>query len=110
MKTSKIPSTLSKSVFQNRAVFSEVITDINKNITEVRANLLKVIQTMLQNETHLFKNDVFVTDEEERYRLKVYTVSKDVVDLVEGDTLDLSNIGTDDLYSIADGIYIELFL
>lgn len=109
MKT--VPTKLSKSRFTNKTAFAGILDEVNENITKTRTQLLKAIATMLQDETHFFKNDVFVTDEEERIRLKVYTVSKDTVELDDSVIeLDLSDVGTDDLYSIADGLFIEKFI
>lgn len=81
----------------------------NKSIELARITLSKALSKMLGDTSHTFKiYDVYVTDEEECTRLLVKSCDKDAVYFYDGSSLEIGEVGTDDLHGIVDMVRTEL--
>lgn len=91
-------------------VISSRLSLVNSRISEVRGILTESINDMLGDTTHEFvKTTPFVTDEEECDRRQAISIDTEVVTLDDGSTIDLGDVGTDDLHSLVDGLVVDLF-
>jgi hypothetical protein len=85
------------------------IEQANEAISKARLALSQALEQMLGENTHTFKTyDVYVTDEEECERLKVKSCNKDEVELMDGSTIEIGSIPTDDLHNVVDMLHSEL--
>ena len=81
----------------------------NNSITSARTVLSTVLSKMLGNKKHTFKQfDVYVTDEENCSRELIKSCDKDAVYFHDGSSLEIGEIGTDDLHNVVDMVRSEL--
>lgn len=97
---------MKKAELQALGVSMEVA---NNSITSARKVLSTVLSKMLGDKKHTFKTyDVYVTDEENCSREQIKSCDKDSVYFNDGSSLDIGEIGTDDLNSVVDFVRSEL--
>lgn len=85
------------------------IAKANDAISEARKALTEALARMLENKTHTFKTyDVYVTDEENCTREQIKSCDRDAVYFQDGSSLEIGEIGTDDLHSVVDMVHSEL--
>ena len=81
----------------------------NDSIVIARNLLTSQLERMLGKKTHTFKKyDIYVTDEEYCTREQIKSCNKDLVTFLDGSTMNIGDIGTDDLYAIVSFTYDEL--
>ena len=81
----------------------------NNSIASARTVLSTVLSKMLGDKKHTFKQfDVYVTDEENCSRELITSCDKDAVYFTDGSSLEIGEIGTDDLHNVVDMVRSEL--
>lgn len=88
-----------------------IIHSANDKIEEIRLSVILEIEKLTHNMPHVFNPDtsgLCVNDEEESTRLQVLSVNAICVVLEDGSTMDLGDIGTDDLLTVLDTLESEL--
>ena len=95
---------------KDKKVINSRLSLVNSRLTEVRGILMESLKDMLGDKTHEYeKYTPFVTDEEECDRRQAISIDTEVVTLDDGSTIDLGDVGTDDLHSLVDGLVVDLF-
>lgn len=93
-----------------KRLFLSELEKANSRIATAREILMETLTEVLGEREHKFKNYTpYVTDEEECDRLEAISINKDEVTLDDGSTIDLGDVGTDDLHSLVQGISADLF-
>jgi len=88
-----------------------IIYTVNSKIEEIRLSVMAEIERLVPDTPHVFNPDtsgLCVNDEENSTRLQVISVNKDYVTLEDSSTMDLGDIGTDDLLTVLDTLDLEL--
>jgi len=95
----------------NKEEVSDALERAKIHIVNARDLLLDSIQLMLGDNKHEFdlKLRPYITDEESCVRIAAESVTCDIVTLEDGTEMDIAEIGTDDLHSIADQIYSDIY-
>lgn len=96
----------------DKNVINSRMSLVNSRLSEVRGILTDSINDMLEGKDHTYTGKSFtpyVTDEEGCERLKAISINKDEVTLSDDSTLDLGDVGTDDLNSLAEALSCDLF-
>ena len=96
----------------DKKVINSRLSLVNSRLTEVRGILTESIADMLGDKSHTYTGKSFtpyVTDEELCERLKAISITKGEVTLSDYSTLDLGEVGTDDLNSLAEALSCDLF-
>jgi hypothetical protein len=96
----------------NKHIISETISSVNAQITEIRTRLMAALAIMIPEGRFTFDGEYApnITDEEDCVRFTAKSVSKEQVTLSDETTLDLGDIGTDDLNNLVDAVYNELYI
>ena len=91
---------------------SSLTVMINAEIGDIRFRLTQALGLMLPNKVAIILNEDLaphITAEEDCVRLKATQVSTEEVTLEYESTIDIGDIGTDDLNSLVDAVRTELF-
>lgn len=89
----------------------EIIHLANIQLETIRVAAMLEIGRLVSDKKHIFNPDtsgLCVTDEEEGVRLQVVSVDKDQITFEDESTMDLGDIGTDDLLTVLDTLDTEL--
>ena len=93
-----------------KRIFISELEKANSRIADARKILMETLTDVLGEKIHNYKKYTpYVTDEEECDRLEAISINKDEVTLVDGSTMDIGDVGTDDLHSLIQGISIDIF-
>ena len=93
-----------------KRTFQSELEKANSRIADARKILMETISEFLGDTSHTFKNYTpYLTDEEECDRQKAISINKDIVTCEDGSTMEIGDVGTDDLHSLVVGINIDLF-
>jgi len=89
----------------------EIISLANIQLEIIRVAAMQEIGRLVSDKKHVFNPDtsgLCVTDEEEGVRPQVVAVDKDQITFEDDSTMDLGDIGTDDLLTVLDTLDSEL--
>jgi hypothetical protein len=89
----------------------QILHEANDKIGDIRLMVMQELERLLPvGKIHTFSDTagLCVNDEEESTRLQVLSVDKHEVTLEDNSTMDLGDIGTDDLLTVLDTLDTEL--
>jgi hypothetical protein len=90
----------------------QILHEANDKIVDIRLVVMQELERLLPvGKVHTFNPDtsgLCVNDEEESTRLQVLSMDRHEVTLEDDSTMDLGDIGTDDLLTVLDTLDTEL--
>lgn len=98
-----------------RKAAANKILKANKSIEKTRVDLTAVLKTMLGKRKHDFifndrVGETMLISIEEEGEMFATGVDKDVVFLKDGTTADLGDVNTDDLHTLVEKVYCDIYV